>query len=65
MSLFKNHATKLLGTLTAVVGALGAVDPTVLTGALGEKGIGVLTGVAGILTILRGFQNSANQPPTK
>jgi hypothetical protein len=66
MSWWKSHGTKLLGTATAAVGVLGTVDPTVLTGALGEKGVGVLTGIAGILTILRGFSNSANQqsPPT-
>lgn len=65
MSLFKNHATKLLGTATAIVGMLGTVDPTALTDAIGQKGVGVLTGIAGILTILRGFQNSANQPPPR
>ena len=65
MSWWKSHGTKILGSATAVVGVLGTVDPTALTGAIGEKGVGVLTGLAGILTILRGFQNSANQqtPP--
>lgn len=61
MSLLRDHGTKVLGTATAIVGMLGTVDPTVLTGAIGQKGVGVLTGIAGILTILRGFQNSANQ----
>lgn len=63
MSIFSNHGTKLLGTATTIVGALGALDPTVLADTFGQKGVGVLTGIAGILTILRGFQNSANQPP--
>jgi hypothetical protein len=67
MSWWKSHGTKILGTATAAVGVLGTVDPTVLASTLGPKGISVLTGVAGILTILRGFQNTANQlqePPT-
>lgn len=63
MSLFSDHGTKLLGSVTALVGALGAVDPTVLTGAIGQKGVAGLTALAGILTILRGFSNSANQQP--
>lgn len=65
MSIFSNHGTKLLGGLTTIVGALGTVDPTVLTDTFGQKGVAALTGIAGILTILRGFQNSANQTPTK
>jgi hypothetical protein len=62
MSLFANHGTKLLGTATAVIGALGAIDPVVLTQAIGQRGVAGLTALAGIFTILRGFQNSANQP---
>lgn len=63
MSLFNDHGTKLLGSVTALLGALGTVDPTLLVGAIGQKGVAGLTAFAGILTILRGFQNSANQPP--
>jgi len=64
MSLFATPGTKLLGTATAVIGVLGTVDPTALAAAIGPRGVAGLTAFAGILTILRGFQNSANQPPT-
>lgn len=63
MSIFKDHGTKLIGGLTTLVGLLGAVDPVVLQSAIGEKGVGYVVGAAGILTILRGFQNSKNQTP--
>lgn len=63
MSIFSNHGTKLLGAATTIVGALGALDPTVLADTFGQKGLAGLTAFAGILTILRGFSNSANQPP--
>lgn len=63
MGLFSNHGTKLIGAATTIVGALGALDPTVLVDTFGQKGVAGLTAFAGILTILRGFQNSANQQP--
>ena len=63
MSLFKKHGTKLLGAATTVAGVVGAIDPLVLNEMLGPKGVSYLTGFMGILTILRGFQNSANQQP--
>lgn len=61
MNLFKDHGTKLIGGLTTLVGLFGAIDPTVLQATIGDKGMSYVVGAAGILTILRGFQNSANQ----
>jgi len=65
MSIFSNHGTKILGAATTVAGVLGAIDPTVLAQTIGPKGVNYVAGFLGILTILRGFQNSANQPPPK
>lgn len=62
MNIFKDHGTKVIGGLTTLVGLLGAVDPAVLQATIGDKGMSYVVGVAGILTILRGFQNSKNQP---
>lgn len=64
MNFLRDHGTKLLGGLTTAVGVLGTVDPAVLNDALGQKGVSYLAGIAGILTILRGFQNTANQQQT-
>lgn len=65
MSWWASHGTKIIGATTAAVGVLGTVDPTVLAAALGPKGVSYATAVAGILTILRGIQNTnAQKPPT-
>ncbi len=63
MKLFADHGTKLIGSLTAAVGVLGAMDPAVITGLFGQNGMSYVATVAGILTILRGFQNTKAAPP--
>jgi len=61
MSLFKDHGTKILGAVTTLIGALSASEPTLLIAALGQKGVSYLMALSGILTILRGLQNTKNQ----
>ena len=61
--LFSNHGTKFLGGLTAIVGAVGSLDPAVIQSIFGANGISYFTTLAGVLTILRGFQNSKAQGP--
>lgn len=65
MSWWKNHGTKIIGAATTAVGVLGAVDPAVLADALGPKGTSYAAALAGILTIIRGVQNTnaQKQPP--
>lgn len=63
MNWFKSHGTKIIGGATTALGVLGAVDPNVLAGVLGPQGMAYVAAVGGLLTILRGFQNSANQTP--
>lgn len=64
--LLKDHGTKLIGGLTTAVGVVGSLDPTVLQSLIGANGMSYFTALAGILTILRGFQNTKTQvqPPT-
>lgn len=61
--IFKDHGTKLLGVLTTVVGAVGSIDPAMLQSIFGNNGIAYFTTLAGILTVLRGFQNTKTQEP--
>ena len=61
MSLFRNHGTKLLGVVTTLIGTLSAADPAVLISALGNRGLSYLMALSGILTILRGLQNTNAQ----
>lgn len=60
MSWFKRNGTKALGSATAAIGVLSAVEPAVLTTILGPQGPSYVMAAAGILTLLRGFQNTAN-----
>lgn len=62
MSIFKNHGTKILGSLTAITGILATIDPAVLEAIIGKSGVGVVIALSGIATIWRGFTNSANLP---
>lgn len=64
-AIFNDHGTKLLGGLTAAVGAVGSIDPGILQSMFGNGAMAYFTTLAGILTILRGFQNTKaqEQPP--
>lgn len=55
---YKEHGTKLIGWVVSVVGALSAVDPALLQLVLGHRGLAIFTAVAGLLTVLRGKQNT-------
>lgn len=54
-----NHGTKILGTVITILGGLFA-DPT-FSALLGKWGAPVTMVVGGLLTVLRGFNNSSNQ----
>ena len=65
MNWWKDHGTKFLGGLTAATQVIQATDPTVLASAIGPKGLNYVGVFLGFMTVVRGFQNSANQqPPT-
>lgn len=58
MNLIKDHGTKLIGGAIAVVGTVTALDPAILQVLFGERGAGIVMAVGGLLTAIRGFQNS-------
>jgi len=62
-SLFSDHGTKILGGLTTVIGTVGSLDPEVIQSIFGSNGMAYFTTLAGVLTILRGFQNGKAQGP--
>lgn len=52
------HGTKWIGALTTASAIISGLDPTVIP----PKWLPVFMGVAGILTVVRGAVNTANQP---
>ncbi len=62
MNLWTDHGTKLLGAFTTLLGLITAAAPDTLTSIFGPKGPAIAVAAGGLLTILRGFQNSAKQP---
>lgn len=65
MSYWKDHGTKIIGSATALLGAVTTVNPDFLSGIFGPKAPAIATAVAGILTIIRGFTNSAQSTTEK
>jgi hypothetical protein len=60
---WKEHGTKLLGALGAVAGGLAMyLTPEQLVSLLGAKGPGAVLLAGGVLTYLRGLQNSGKVP---
>lgn len=59
MNVIANHGTKILGVIITLLGALDGVDPTVF----GKYGTVITLIIGGVLTTLRGFQNTANAAP--
>jgi len=53
-----NHGTKVLGVCMTIAGAVSVADPNTM----GKYGPAIVMIAGGILTALRGFQNSSNQP---
>jgi len=58
MNWWKSHGTKILGAATAVTSVVQATDPTVLAAAVGPQGLSYLSAFLGIMTIVRGVQNT-------
>lgn len=60
-----NHGTKLLGVLGSIAGGLAMyLTPEQLVAILGAKGPGAVLLAGGVLTYLRGLQNSKNSTTT-
>jgi hypothetical protein len=56
--MWKNHGTKVIGAVGTLASILGAADPSLVAGLLGQSGPFYVTAALSILTVLRGFQNS-------
>lgn len=61
-SFYRNHFTKVLGILITLLGGLLLLTPDQLEALFGEHAPRIAVSVAGLLTILRGFQNSGTLP---
>lgn len=62
MTFLSNHGTKVLGILITLLGGLLLLTPDQLQAMFGEHAPRVAVTVTGLLTILRGFQNSGTLP---
>lgn len=58
MNWWKDHGTKILGAATAATQVIQATDPTVLATAIGPQGLNYVGAFLGIMTIIRGVQNT-------
>jgi hypothetical protein len=59
--MWKDHGTKVIGAVGTAASILAAADPTQVAVLLGNRAPFYVTAALSILTILRGFQNTANQ----
>lgn len=58
-SFFRQHATKVIGYVTAAVAFLSLADPTLVTELFGKSGRSWILLIAGLLTAMRGHTNTA------
>lgn len=65
MNPLPNHGTKILGAVITVLGAVVAASPEVLTNLFGQYAPGIAVMAGGLLTVLRGFQNTTNKEEPK
>lgn len=61
MNPLPNHGTKILGAIMTILGAVAAAAPDTL----GKYGPAIVMAAGGLLTILRGFQNTTNTEGSK
>lgn len=54
------HGTQWIGSTVTAVGAVAAMDPTILAALFGDKGPAIALIAAGLLTFIRGKVNTAN-----
>lgn len=63
ITLWQNHGTKLLGGLTALVGTVAVLTPAqfAVYGVDGHTALRITAIASGLLTVLRGFANTASK----
>jgi hypothetical protein len=62
MNWYTNHGTKILGVIITILGGFLLLPIEQQTALVGETAPRVAVGITGLLTILRGFQNSGSIP---
>jgi hypothetical protein len=60
--MFNEHGTKILGVVVTVLGLVVGLAPDQLTALFGERAPGIVMALGGVLTVLRGLQNSGTLP---
>jgi hypothetical protein len=60
VNVWTDHGTKILGGLITVLGGFLLLPPDQQTALVGETAPRIAVSITGLLTILRGFQNSRN-----
>lgn len=60
--MFKDHGTKIIGTIFTLAGTFAAFSPEQVLALLGERGPGIVVALGGLATVLRGLQNSGILP---
>lgn len=65
MNPLPNHGTKILGVVITALGVVVAASPDMLTNLFGQYAPGIAVAASGLLTILRGFQNTTNAGGSK
>lgn len=60
--MWRNHGTKIVGVAVTVLSAVALWPPEVFIELFGAHAPAIATGLGGLLTILRGFQNSGVLP---
>lgn len=58
INMWHEHGTKIMGSLIALLGVIGALDPETLRLIFGERGPGIAAIVGGLLVIMRGIQGT-------
>jgi hypothetical protein len=61
MNVYREHGTKILGAIITVLGGFLLLPPDQQVALVGETAPKIAVSVTGLLTILRGFQNSRTQ----
>lgn len=62
MEYLKTHGTKILGIVLGTLGVVTTMQPDAITAVFGERGPGIVLFCGGLLTFLRGLQNSGVLP---
>jgi hypothetical protein len=58
MMMWKEHGTKIVGSVITILGVVGTLGPDSMIEIFGERGPGIAGIIAGVVVVLRGVQNT-------